>query len=172
MLFEFFEKPISQNIVLQCDTALSESKIRPSFNQEVVRWLLCCSSDLAMKVKQEILSIFSQKLLNLGFSLAISQLILVHVVSRYLKMVRCSRLSEDHPQLKPLYWDKSFNRLERNLSKFEAKSGRYSRDGTNKSTWRQKLPAEWKGSKFLQHRILGMDYSGVFHVQVLGTAGC
>ena len=38
--FEFFEKETSPNMVLQQDTALSESIVRASLNQEVVRRLL------------------------------------------------------------------------------------------------------------------------------------
>ena len=72
LMFEYFEKPMCPNRVLQCDTALSDSTIRASLNQEVVRRLLCCSRDLEVQVKQEILSTFSQKLLNSGFSLASS----------------------------------------------------------------------------------------------------
>ena len=162
--FEFYEKPMCPNQVLQRHTALSDSSIRASLNQEVVRRMLCCSLDLPMVRKQEILSVFSQKLLNSGFSLASAQLIVVHRLTRYLEMVRCSNLPENNPKYKPFYWDKSYNRLERKLKKFEAKNGWYSNDNIGRSSWRGNLPSSWRGAKPIQKRVHGMEFTTVLQV--------
>ena len=126
--------------------------------------MMCCSLDLPLSRKQEILSVFSQKLLNSGFSLASAQLILVHGLTRYLEMVRCSELPKNNSKYKPLYWNKSFNRLERKLKKFEAKSGRYSSENKGKSSWRGSLPSNWKGARPIQSRVHGMQYTTVLQV--------
>ena len=68
LVYEFFEKPTVPNRVLQRDTALAETSIRSSLNQEVFRRLINCSSELSLDRKQEFLSKFSPKLLNSGFS--------------------------------------------------------------------------------------------------------
>ena len=44
--FEFYEKPMCPNRVLQRHTALSDSSIIPSLNQYVFRRMMCCSIDL------------------------------------------------------------------------------------------------------------------------------
>ena len=164
LCFEFYEKPMCPNRVLQKDTALSTSTIRASLNQEVVRRLLCCSQDLPLVRKQEILSTFSQKLLNSGFSLASAQIILVHGTTRYLEMLKCSRLEKTHPNFKPLYWDKSYNRLGRILKKYESKTGWYSTDSKVKNVWRMALPKKWKGARPLQQKVHGLDYTTVLNV--------
>ena len=132
-LYKFFEKKTVPNRVLQRQTALSDDSIRSSLVQEVVRRLLNCSKNLPILEKQEILSTFSQKLINSGFSLQSSQLILVHGVTRYLELVRKSSLPSDHKEYKPLYWDKNFKRLERKIAKFEAKTGWYDPKSGSKS---------------------------------------
>ena len=101
LLFEFYEKPMCPNRVLQKDTALSDSTVRSSLTQEVIRRMLCCSLDLPLAKRQEVLSVYSQKLLNSGFSLASAQLTLVHGITRYLEMLRCSRLPVTNPKYKP-----------------------------------------------------------------------
>ena len=162
--FEFFEKSTCPNRVLQRDTALSESCIRASLNQEVVRRLLCCSQSLPIDEKQRILSTFAQKLINSGFSLSSSQLILVHGVVRYLELVRRSNLSKDNKSFKPLYVPKEFQKLKRRLKKIEQKSGWYCNQGDDKSSWRRDLPEGWRGSKPSQFKVHGMEYTSVLMV--------
>ena len=165
LMFRFFEKPTVPNRVLQKQTALSEDCIRASLNQEVVRRLLSCSPDLPLCEKRDILSKFAQKLVNSGFSVASSRITLVHGVSRYLELVRNSKLSVKSPRFKPLYNDKSFRKFERILAKFESKSGWYAAEKLIKSEWRSKLPVEWRGSRPAQHKLPGMPFTSVLQVQ-------
>ena len=127
--------------------------------------MLNCSVSLPLSEKQSILSTFSQKLRNSGFSLASSQIILVHGVTRYLELVRKSELPPDHKDHKPLYWTKDYKRLQRKLTKFEAKSGWYRKsDDYPKVSWRSLLSFDWKGSKPIQLKVPGMDYTTVLQV--------
>ena len=172
ILHEFYEKPTVSNRVLQKDTALSINSIYASLNQDVVRRLLLCSQELAMSDKQAILSAFAQKLLNSGFSLASTKITLVHGTSKYLELLRNSKLPHSSQSYKPLYYDKSFKRLERTLSKFDAKSGWYTRDGQSKSGWRSRLPVEWRGSKPLQRKVPGIPYTTLLQVPNSKGGGC
>ena len=87
LMFEFYEKEMCPNKVLQRDTALSDDSIRASLNKKVVRRLLCCKAELPITAKEKVFSKFSQKLMNSGFSLHSSQLIVVLGVTRYLDML-------------------------------------------------------------------------------------
>ena len=161
--YEFYEKPTCPNKVLQKDTALSEDSVRASLNQEVVRRLLLCSEDLPIERKQEILSKFAQKLLNSGFSLTSSQIILVHGVTRFLEIVENSKRPTDHPLFKPLHVDKNYRRLERKLDKYSANQDWY-KGGKPLNVWRNKLPFEWRGSKPVQFKLPNMDFTSLLQV--------
>ena len=67
LMHRFYEKPTVPNRVLQKATALWNECIRASLNQEVVRRLLACSNNLLSSEVQEMLSVFSQKLISSGF---------------------------------------------------------------------------------------------------------
>ena len=101
LFYEFYEKPTVPNRVLQKDTALAESTVRSSLNQEVVRRLLNCSIDLGVEKKQGFLSTFSQKLINSGFSSSSAQVILVHGVARYVEILNRSKLCKSNPRYRP-----------------------------------------------------------------------
>ena len=89
--YMFYEKPHCPNKDLQRYAALSESSVWCSLNQEVVRRLLCCSDDLSVTEKQQILSTFAQKLRHSCFSVASIQIIMAHGVSKYLGVVKISK---------------------------------------------------------------------------------
>ena len=88
------------------------------------------------------MSKFLQKLVNSGFSLHSSQLIVVHGVTRYLEMVRDASRNSTDPKYKPLYWDKEYKKVERKLSKFGGKSNWYKGEKSNRSNWWESLPVE------------------------------
>jgi len=164
-MYEFWEKPTVPNRVLQSDTALAESLIRSSLNQDVVRRLLHCHLDVPNVRKSEFLSVFAQKLVNSGFSVPSAQLILVHGVTKYTELVKNSKLPETHPKFKPIHFDRNFKLLERKLQKYLAKSCWYEQDNTKKCSWRSNLPEEWKGAKPIQQRMPGMTFSSLLQVQ-------
>ena len=79
-------------------------------------------------MRQEILSVFAQKLRNSGFSLLSTQILLVHGVTKFLELERLAKLPESDPKFRPMFCDKSDGRLERKLAKYEEKTGWYSVD--------------------------------------------
>ena len=164
VMFMFYEKPTVPNRVIQKSTALSSEIIRSSTNQGVVRRLLNCSQDLPIVIKQEILSDYAQKLINSGFSIRSSQLTLVHGVTRYMELVESSKLPTSNEKFKPLYYSKHYNKLERKLDKYLARSGWYEDDKKSKSSWRSKLPQGWRGSNPIQKKVPGMKFTTVMQV--------
>ena len=106
--YSFYEKPQCPNKVLQRDTALSESSIFACLNQKVVRRMLSCCPKTPIVERQEILSRFAQKLRNSGFSIHSTQMILVHGITRYLELVRKSRIKPSSKHFRPLHCEKSF----------------------------------------------------------------
>ena len=139
--YQFFEKEMCPNIVLQRDTALSPTSVRASLVQEVVRRLLNCSRDLPVGPKQDVLSKFAQKLLNSKHSVSSSKIILVHGVTKYVEICRRSDLETSHPDHKPLHFDRLYMRDERRIKKFLAASNWY-RGDEKKFNWRSNLPTE------------------------------
>ena len=123
--FSFFEKTTCPNRVLQKQTALSETCIRASLTQEVVRRLRNCSTDLPQKEKQEILSVLCQKMIKSGHSVASTQFILVHGVVKYLDMLEKSKLDPSEKDYKPMYCSKEFDLCNRKLRKILAKTSWY-----------------------------------------------
>ena len=111
LMHRFYEKPTVPNRVLQKATALSRECIRASLNQEVVRRLLACSTDLPPSDIHDMLSLFSQKLVNSGFSVASSQIILVHGTVKYLDLVRRSKLLPSSASYRPLYHHREHKRF-------------------------------------------------------------
>ena len=120
--FAFYEKGTCPNRVLQRTTALSQRSIRSSLSQEVVRRLKNCSLELPNNEKQEILSVFSQKLVNSGHSVKSSQYILDHGVVKFTEMLKNSLLPKHHKRYKPLHCEQSCNVFNRKLKKLVAKN--------------------------------------------------
>ena len=110
------------NKVLQRDTALSENCVWASLTQEVVRRLKNTKLDRPVSEKQEILSTFSQKLINSGHSLPSCQYILVHGTVKFLELVRRSALPKSHKLYRPLFLTQQHDVKRRKLRKMLAKS--------------------------------------------------
>ena len=64
--YDFFEKPMSTNLVLHAKTAQSESTKFSALTQEVVRRLLHTSRRLPVSHRLENIEKFSQKMKNSG----------------------------------------------------------------------------------------------------------
>ena len=125
VMFSFFEKPTCPQTVIQKDTALNESSVRATLVQEVIRRMKNCSLNLPMAEKQEILSVFSQKMLNSGHSLRSVQYILVNGVIKFNELVRVSCLPKSDKSYKPLHAHRLFNVINRKLHKMLAKTSWY-----------------------------------------------
>ena len=164
--YQFYEKPMCPNRVLQRDSALSTDCMRASLSQEVVRRLLHCSTSLPVRIVQRFLSDFARKMINSNHSIASTKITLVHGTTRYLEMLRRSKLDVSDPKYKPLHFDKQYMRYERRLKKFLARSNWYDQDSNvaNKIKWRDQQPTTWRGSRPVQQKVHGMRYSTVMQV--------
>ena len=163
--YSFFEKAMCPNRLVQKSTALSQNCIRASLCQDVVRRLKKCSLDLPNSEKQEILSKFSQKIVNLGHSVQSVQYILVHGVVKFVEMVKNSNLPKNHPKYWPLHCEKDFNVVDRKLKKNVAKNSWFEYSPLNKKLeWRQAVPRGLIGARADRVKLPGMDYSTVMKV--------
>jgi len=79
-----------------------------------------CHTDIPTNEKQEILSKFSQKMLNSGHSLASTQFILVHGIVKYNVLLKNSKLPTDHKDYQPFHCSKDFDVCNRKLRKILA----------------------------------------------------
>ena len=82
--------------MIQKDTAFPEMSVHATLTQEIIRRLQNCSESLDVKVKQDILSDCSQKFINSGFTCSEARVLVVQGVTKYLELLRLSRLSKDH----------------------------------------------------------------------------
>ena len=163
--YSFFEKETCLNRVLHKNTALSENSIRASLTQEVVRRLKNCSLELPLEEKQGILSKLGQKMVNSGHSVRSTQYMLVHGVVKFMEMVRCSNLPNNHPDYRPVHCDKEFNVFNRKLKKILAKTSWFEDSQLNKKlNWRKSLPSGWGGGKPDQYKVPEMKFSTILKV--------
>ena len=170
VLHKFFEKPMVGNQVLNRNTALPLPSLRASLLQETVRRLLNCSLELDVKVKQDILSKYSKKLINSGHSLKSARIILVQGVVKFLWKVKLSSLPVDDLRFRPLHQSKSYCEEERQICKFRARMNWFktvpslnSNERSN-NDWRKELKGVWKGSNNSQRPVLKQGYSTVLNV--------
>ena len=167
---KFFEKPTVGNQVLNKETALPTSSLRSSLLQEAVRRLQNCSVDLNIESKQEILSVFGQKLINSGHSRKSARIILVQGVIKFLWKLGRSTLPEDDPKYKPLYLAKEYCEEERQITKYQARMNWFRRKRTEKDerdddeSWRDNLKGVWRGSITSQRLALKTGFSTVLNV--------
>ena len=103
VLFEFFEKTMSANVVIQAESALSEQIKVSSLTQEVVRRLKHTSLTLPHSRRMETLERFSQKMANSGHSNNFMKRILLSGISKFVKLVRASNLGKEEKGYKPLH---------------------------------------------------------------------
>ena len=157
-MYSLYEKPMCPNRLIQKTSALADDSIRASLTQD-------CSLDLQTEEKQVILSQYAQKLINSGHSILSSQFILLHGVTKFVKLLRRSKLPTDITEFKPLHCDRNYDLFNRKLKKLVAKTMWY--DDVmekNSPSWRSTLPKEWLGDKPVQVKVHGLKYSTLLQV--------
>ena len=117
--FEFYQKPMASNLVLQADTALSNSVKTASLKEEVVRRLKYTSLRLDHSKRMETLEDLSQRMSNSGHRPSFMKFVLIGGILRFEMKVKCSLLSKDDPKYKPLFQPSSRdkNRLRKKAMK-------------------------------------------------------
>ena len=101
--FEFFQKPMSSNLVLQASTALSETVKVASLKEEVVRRLKHTSERLGHAKRMETLEELSQMMMNSGHKPKFIKSILIGGILRFENKLKQSKLDKDAPGYKPLH---------------------------------------------------------------------
>ena len=114
--------------------------MRASLTQEVVRRLLHCSRNLSIDAIQSILSRFAQKMLNSNHSIESTRITLVHGVTKYLEMLRRTKLDVEHPDYQPLH----FTNVMRGLK------------GDSGSSWREQVGMS--SQTYLVRKFVGESY--------------
>ena len=126
--------------------------------------MLHCCQNLEKSRIQEILSSFSSKLINSGHSIASSQLVIVHGLTKYYEILRRSKLDPSHRDFQPVHFGKEYNKVERKLKKFLATKNWYSEESGSGPKWRKNLSFEWQGSKPSQYKIQNMKFTTIIMV--------
>ena len=101
--FQFFQKTMSSNLVLQASTALSETVKVTSLKEEVVRRLKHTSERLGHAKRMETLEDLSQRMVNSGHKPKFIRSILMGGILRFENKVKQSKLDKDAPGYKPLH---------------------------------------------------------------------
>ena len=165
ILYSFYEKPQVPNRTLQEGTALSRTSLESSLIQEGVRRLLNTSPDVDELTRSSIIDRFASKLYNSGHDVYTVQKLLIHAVYCYQDRVRRSKLQNEHPEYKPLYLSKNFNKENRILEKSGAKTEWYlGKKNVPGSNWKMDIPKCWRPKKIRQRAIAGIETTTVMTV--------
>ena len=103
ILYEFYQKPMASNLVLQANTALSETVKISSLKEEVVRRLKYTSMKLDHSKRMETLENFSQMMSNSGHKTIFMKRILVGGILRFEGQLRNNLLDKNDPKYRPLH---------------------------------------------------------------------
>ena len=103
IMYEFFEKTMAANVLIQAKSALSDQVKVASLTQEVVRRLKHTRLELPHSSRMDVLESFSQKMSNSGHMNAFIKRILVAGICKYVRMVRNSQLDKNNKQFKSLH---------------------------------------------------------------------
>ena len=101
--YQFFEKIMSNNVVIQEKSALSESVKIASLTEHVIRRLKNTSQDLPIAYRLEALEGLSQKMANSGHKPEFMKRILTTGICKYERKLAASRLDGDDPNYQKLH---------------------------------------------------------------------
>ena len=107
--YEFYEKPMGANIVLNSRTALSDQTKFSSLSQEVVRRLIHTSRRLEKSSRMETLEKLCQKMTNSGHMPSYIKRVMVAGWTSYSSKLKNSQLHRVHPAYKPLHLGTKFD---------------------------------------------------------------
>ena len=98
--FEFYQKPMSSNLVLQADTALSNAVKISSLKEEVVRRLKYTSMRLDHSRRMDTLEDLCQRMRNSGHQPMFIKSIMIGGILRFEEKLKTSLLSKEDPKYK------------------------------------------------------------------------
>ena len=107
ILFEFYEKPMNTNMVLQRKSALSENIKMSSLTQEVIRRMLNCCELAENSCRVESLNNLAVKMCTSGYDTRYIRKVFVAGIKGYEKKLENSRKPHTDPKYKPLHLAKT-----------------------------------------------------------------
>ena len=116
--FEFFQKAMENNRVLDRTTALSKGTIFSALRQNMVRRLLNTSQSTCMNKRLLIVEKFIQLMVNSGHKFQFIRSIIQQALTKYLYMVERSKLDVNDKRFQPLYRPPEFRSAERIMLKY------------------------------------------------------
>ena len=129
--YKYYEKPMASNVVLQKQSAMSESMKRATLVEEVVRRMRNTSIETEVKLKIEILEGLVDKMERSGYSEEYMCDIMKDGLTKWEAMKWRSNLEKDHEDYRPLHLGKWFKTRERRKKKMMAKSTWYKEKPNN-----------------------------------------
>ena len=115
--FEFFNKEMENNRVLDKSTALSKGTIFSALRQNLVRRLLNTCEEVSMNKRLLIVEKFIQLMVNSGHKFQFIRSIVQQAITKYLYMVRRSKLDSNDDKFQPLYRPPEYRSAERIMQK-------------------------------------------------------
>ena len=91
MEYNYYEKPMSSNMVVQKSSAMDENSKMRILANDLTRRLLNTSESLGMDAKIQVVDHYSQKLINSGFGVEQVRKIVINGIKGYEKRVQESR---------------------------------------------------------------------------------
>ena len=114
----FFRKPTCNNIVLQNGSCLPKNTIFSSLRQEVIRRLLHTSKDVPIDFKVSMLEEFIKLMRNSNHQYSFIKSVVMQGITKYNFMRWRSELPIDDQKFCPLHRARSYNSVERTLTKY------------------------------------------------------
>ena len=139
VIYEYFEKPMSSNLVLEKCSALSENTRVSSLSQEVVRVLLNCSEDLEDEDRLKHLEHLCTKMKTSGYNTPYIRKLMVNGIKSYEKKLARSKLDKNDKNFAPLHLSKKYNANNRRDNKLLAKNKWYKAQATD-----EQVPEGWR----------------------------
>ena len=118
ILYRFYSKPMSNNVVIQNGTALSQDIVFSSLRQEVIRRMSNTCEVVPLQHRIKLLEDFIQLMVNSGHKFTFIKSVLLQGLTKYKYMVWRNKLSSDHDRYMPLHRSIDHRRHERLLIKY------------------------------------------------------
>ena len=118
ILYKFYMKPMSNNILIQYGTALPKNTIFASLRQEIVRRMLNTSRTLDWDERLAVVENFIQQLVNSKHTFSFIKALTLQGLTKYKYMVERSLLPKTDPKFMPLYRLRQFREADRKIKKY------------------------------------------------------
>ena len=120
IMFSFFEKSMTAQMVLHKRSAIPEGVRRATLNQEMVRRMINTSEGVSIEKRIGIVDDYAQKLINSEYNIDETRNVIIAGLRGYERLLSLS-LDRKNPRWKPLHMAGSWNSRNRRMAKLRAK---------------------------------------------------